>query len=62
MNTITCIKSRPIAEQHLEIGSFRFYPNIIVGEFTEGVHVTKVNALVTFQLAQKIYGDGRPFI
>lgn len=62
MKTTTVIKQRLLAEHHLEIGSFRFYPNIMVAEFTEGVHVTKANALIPIQLAQKVYGDGRPFI
>jgi len=62
MKTTTGKKQRLLAEHHLEIGSFWFYPNIVVGEFTEGVHVTKANAMLPFQLAQKVYGDGRPFI
>ena len=62
MKTTSGIKQRLIAEHHLEIGSFRFYSNIMVGEFAKGAHVTKANALLPIQLAQKIYGDGTPII
>ncbi len=62
MKTTAGIKQRLIAEHHLEIGSFRFYSNIMVGEFAEGAHVTKANALRPIQLAQKIYGGEIPII
>lgn len=62
METTILTRQEPIAEHNLEIGRFCFYPNIIIGEFAEGVHVTKANALEAIQLAQKIYRDTRPFI
>lgn len=55
-------KRELIVEHDLDIGKFSFYPNYIVSEFAEGVHVTKANALQPIQLAQKIYSDQRPFI
>ena len=62
MKTTTGLRQRLIAEHHLEFGNFRFYPNIMVCEFTEGIHVSKGNALETIQLAQKVFGDEIPFI
>lgn len=62
MHTLTQKKQELIVEHHLDIGKFSFYPKFLVSEFAEGVHVTKANALQLIQLAQKIYGDKRPFI
>lgn len=62
MTTTILTRQKLIAEHNLEIGRFRFYPNVIVGEFFEGIHVTKANALQPIRLAQKIYGDTTPFI
>ena len=62
METTTGLQSQLIAEHRLEIGNFQFYTNIIVGEFAEGVHVTRLNALKPIQLAQKTYEDNRPFV
>ncbi|MBM1105416.1 STAS/SEC14 domain-containing protein [Aurantibacter crassamenti] len=51
-----------IAEHNLEIGKFLFYTNIIVGEFREGVHVTKENAIEPIYISQKIYGEYKPIV
>ncbi len=39
-----------------------FYPNIIVGEFVEGAHVTKQNAIEPIMIAKQIYGDLEPIV
>jgi len=62
MNTTTRIRQELLVEHIFDIGKFQFYPNIILGEFAEGVHVTKANALQPILLAEKIYGDARPFV
>lgn len=62
MGTIAHVEQKLIAEHHLEIGKFLFYPNILVGEFAEGCHVTKKNAWQAIQLAQKLYGDTKPLV
>lgn len=62
MENTTRIRQELLVEHVFDIGKFQFYPNIILGEFAEGVHVTKANALHQIQLAQEIYGDGRPFV
>ncbi len=51
-----------IAEHKLNIGKFQFYTNIVVGEFYEGVHVTKENAIEPILLTQQIYGEYKPVI
>ena len=51
-----------IIEHKLAIGKFLFYTNIVIGEFYEGVHVTKENAIEPITLAQEIYGDYKPIV
>ena len=51
-----------IVEHKLDIGKFVFYTNIVVGEFYEGVHVTKENATEPIQIALQIYGDKEPIV
>lgn len=51
-----------IAEHQLEIGKFLFYTNIVVGEFYEGVHVTKENAIEPIYISQQIYGEYKPIV
>jgi len=51
-----------IIEHKLEIGTFLFYTNIIVGEFYQGVHVIKENAIEPIIIAQQIYGDYKPVV
>lgn len=51
-----------IIEHNLEVGKFLFYDNIVVGEFYQGVHVTKENAIEPIHIAQQIYGDYKPII
>lgn len=51
-----------IVEHKLDIGKFLFYSNIVVGEFYEGVHVTKENAIEPIQIALRVYGDSVPII
>lgn len=51
-----------IAEHKLDIGNFSFYKNVIVGEFSEGVHVTHENAIVPIQIATQLYGSKEPII
>ncbi len=49
-------------EKTFSIGRFLFYPNFIVGEFNEGVHVTQKNAAEPIRMAQEIYGTDKPLI
>lgn len=51
-----------IVEHNLKIGRFRFYTNIMVGEFHQGVHVNKENAIEPIVLAQRLYGEYRPLV
>lgn len=62
MDTTTPIVQIPIAEHNLEVGRFFFYPNIVVGEFNEGVHVTYENATIPIQIATEIYGGEVPIV
>lgn len=51
-----------IVEHNLEIGKFLFYTNIVVGEFYEGIHVTKENAIEPILLSQQLYGEYKPIV
>lgn len=62
MNTTASVKQPLVAEHHLDIGKFSFYPNILVGEFAEGCHVTKKNAWQAIELTQELYGTTRPLV
>ena len=62
MHTLTSKKRELIVEHHLEIGKFSFYKNVVVGEFAEGVHVTKENTIRPITLTQQLYGDKTPII
>lgn len=55
-------KFKPILEKTFSVGRFLFYPKFIVGEFNEGVHVTKKNAAEPIRLAQEIYGTDKPLV
>lgn len=55
-------KPIPIAEYHLDVGNFTYYPNFMVGEFKEGIYVTFESAIVPIQLAIEIYGNDKPLI
>lgn len=56
------VKQIPIAVHDLDIGKFTIYPNIIVSEFKEGVHVDFENAAYAIQLAQIAFGTENPVI
>ena len=62
METTHKSERKLIAEHRLDIGTFYFYPNIVVGQFEEGVHVTIENATLAIQLAQEIFGKKTRFI
>lgn len=62
MGTSLRTKLTPIVEHSLDVGRFTFYQNIIVGEFSEGVHVTFENATIPIQIATQLYGDKEPII
>lgn len=51
-----------IVEHKFEVGKFLFYTNIVVGEFYEGAHVTKENAIEPISIAQQIYSDYKPVV
>ncbi len=52
----------PLAEHDLEIGYLTFYPNIIVGEVKEGIHVTYENATIAAQVIAQEYKGTIPFV
>ncbi len=56
------VKQIPVSEHDLDIGKFTFYPNIIVCEFKEGVHVNFENAAYPIQLAQIALGSEKPVV
>lgn len=56
------IRQKLIIEHNLEVGNFLFYDNIVVGEFHEGVHVTKENAIEPIVISQQIYGEYKPLV
>lgn len=55
-------KIKPILEETFSVGRFFFYPNYIVGEFNEGVHVTKKNSAEPIRMAQELYGTDIPLV
>ena len=55
-------KQKLIAEYTFSVGHFRYYSNIIIGEFNEGVHVTKENASEPIKFAQEICGTEKPLV
>ncbi|MGB5553131.1 MAG: hypothetical protein WBM83_00635 [Flavobacteriaceae bacterium] len=62
METSPGIKQTLLIEHKLDIGKFMFYTNVVVGEFYEGVHVTKENAIEPIKLSQQIYGSTKPIV
>ena len=59
---ISPVKRIPVAEHDLDIGKFTFYPNIIVCEFKEGIHIDIENAAFPIQIAQMTLGSEKPVI
>jgi len=55
-------KIEPIIEKTFSVGHFLFYPNYIVGEFNEGVHVNKENSAEPIEMAQELYGSDIPLV
>lgn len=62
MGNVIQTRQKPIVQHRLDIGNFTFYPNIIVGEFSEGVHVSFENATIPIQIATQLFGDKKPLI
>ena len=62
METSLRTRQKFIVEHKLDIGKFLFYENIVVGEFYEGVHVTKKNAIEPIQIALRLYGGSVPIV
>ena len=60
--TVPHLKQIPLAEHDLDVGRFVFYPNIVVGEFKEGIHVTFENAAFPIQVAQMTFGSETPLV
>lgn len=52
----------PIAEHELEIGHLMLYPNIVVGEIKEGMHIAYENFNIASQILAEEYKGTRPFI
>ncbi|CAZ95982.1 hypothetical protein Q4603_11975 [Zobellia galactanivorans] len=57
METIVPAETKLLAQRDFGIAKFWFYPNYLVGEFAEGMHVTKENALQPIRFAKQFYGD-----
>ncbi|MFH6602880.1 hypothetical protein ACEZ3G_05285 [Maribacter algicola] len=49
-------RQKLILEHRLDIGRFLFYTNMVIGEFDEGIHVTKRNAAKAIEIALQLYG------
>lgn len=49
------IPQKLIVQHNLEIGTFKFYKNIMLGEINEGMHVDFNSTLVPIQLCHQIY-------
>lgn len=63
MNMKSTPAKQTVINQHdLEVGKFTFFPNIIICEFKEGVHVTFENSAYPMQLAQMAFGTETPII
>jgi len=62
MGVTSNINQDPIAVHELEIGKLTLYPNIIVGEVADGVHLTFENATVAAQIMAQEYKDTTPFV
>ena len=62
MGNVIQTKQEPIVQHRLDIGNFTFYPNILVAEFSEGVHVSFENATIPIQIATQMFGDKKPLI
>jgi len=56
------LKQIPLLEHDLDVGRFVFYPNIVVGEFKEGIHVTFENAALPIQIAEMTFGSQKPLV
>lgn len=56
------VKLTPIEVHNLDIGKFTFYPNIIVCEIKEGIHVDFENAAFAIQVAQMMLGSEKPAV
>ncbi|GAA4270936.1 hypothetical protein U6A24_03465 [Aquimarina gracilis] len=56
-------KNRILIEKHiLDIGTFYFYENFIVGEIVEGVNLNFESGKELFKLAQANYKNDKPFV
>lgn len=62
METVVSSDKGHVVEYQLDIGRFLFYPTIMVGEFAEGVHVTKNNASKLIELTESFYRDTKQFV
>lgn len=62
MGTVVQAKRTPLVQHRLDVGQFTFYPNIVIGEFSEGVHVTFENASFPIQIATQLYGVNQPVV
>lgn len=51
-----------ILEQEWAIGKFSFYSNVVVSEFSEGIHATKEKLEEPIQYAQQIYHSETPVV
>ncbi|WP_445386199.1 hypothetical protein ACT6NV_05195 [Robiginitalea sp. IMCC44478] len=51
-----------ITEHKLEIGVFKFYNNLVIGEVKEGVQITLDNALPLLALGIEYYNKDKPVV
>ncbi|MEO1010467.1 MAG: hypothetical protein AAFX53_04125 [Bacteroidota bacterium] len=59
---IVQVRNKLIKEYVGEIGRFRYYEHIVVGEIEKGIHVTFEKAVVPLQIGEQIYGTEKPFV
>ena len=53
---------KPITTHQTEIGQFILYPNIIVGEIYQGIHITYENTLPVVHLCRQYYDNDEPVV
>ena len=56
------LKETLIKKYDLDIGSFYFYRNFVIGEIKEGIITTHENSKELFKLGKEYYGLTTPFV
>lgn len=62
METSLPLQHKLLEEHDFGFAKFWFFPNFLVGEFAEGVHVTRENSLGPIEVLKRVYGTSTPFV